>query len=263
MTYETIRFDVAEAVATLTLHRPDKLNSFTLEMHEELRDVMNILKGNQSIRALLITGAGRGFCAGQDLSARQIDLQAGTVDTGAGLDKNFNPLIRALRSLSIPIVCAVNGVAAGAGANFALSCDIVFAAESASFIQAFVKIGLIPDCGGSFYLPRLVGDARARALSMLGEKITAQEAAQWGMIWKCVPDAELLPLARASAEKLAKSPTVALGLIKRLLNASSSNTLDAQLDLERDLQRLAGQTQDFREGVTAFMEKREANFRGG
>ncbi len=262
MGYQTILFDVAESVATLTLNRPEKLNSFSVEMHEEIRSALASIRADSTVRALLITGAGRGFCAGQDLSARHVPIDQEMPDVGKSLDTNFNPLIRRLRALEIPVVAAVNGVAAGAGANLALASDIVLAARSASFLQAFVKIGLVPDCGGSYFLPRLVGDARARALCMLGERISAEDAAAWGMIWRCVDDDRLMAEARAMAVRLASGPTRALALIKRALNESQGNSLDAQLDLERDLQRIAARSGDFREGVSAFLEKRPAQFRG-
>jgi 2-(1,2-epoxy-1,2-dihydrophenyl)acetyl-CoA isomerase len=262
MTYQTILFDATQCVATLTLHRPHKLNSFTAEMHDELRAALKIAQDDKSIRALLLTGSGRGFCAGQDLSERRAAADAPPPDLGASLDKNFNPLIRAIRSLEIPVVCAVNGVAAGAGANLALACDIVLAARSASFIQSFSKIGLIPDCGGTFFLPRLVGSARAMALAMLAERVPAETAADWGMIWKCVDDMALQQEARALAEHLASQSSAALGLIKRAINNSALNSLDTQLDLERDLQRTAGRAGDYREGVAAFLEKRSAKFEG-
>lgn len=262
MLYQSILFGVTDNVARLTFNRPHKLNSFSLEMHEEIRAALSSIRGDESVRALLITGAGRGFCAGQDLSARHVARDQVMPDVGQSLDGNFNPLIRSLRALEIPVIAAVNGVAAGAGANLALACDIAIAARSASFLQAFVKIGLIPDCGGTYFLPRLIGEARARALCMLGEKISAADAAAWGMIWRCVDDDELLAEAHAIAARLAAGPTRALALIKRALNEAQTNSLDQQLDLERDLQRIAGRTSDFREGVSAFLEKRAAQFHG-
>lgn len=262
MTYSTIRLDVADGVATLTLDRPDKLNSFTGEMHAELRDALAAIRADASVRCLLLTGAGRGFCAGQDLSDRAVAPGAETPDLGQSLESNYNPLVRALRDLPLPVVCAVNGVAAGAGANLAFACDIVLAARSASFIQAFCKIGLIPDSGGTWALPRLVGTARAMALSMLGDKVAAEQAAAWGMIWKVVDDDRLMEEAGALARHLAAQPTRGLALIKRAIQASATNTLDQQLDLERDLQREAGRTHDYQEGVAAFVAKRAPNFEG-
>ncbi|TCO81260.1 short chain enoyl-CoA hydratase /enoyl-CoA hydratase [Plasticicumulans lactativorans] len=261
MSYETILFTLEDAVATLTLNRPDRLNSFNAQMHEEIRDALKqVVRGGA--RALLITGAGRGFCAGQDLSDRNVAADAAMPDLGLSIERGYNPLIRTLRTLELPVICAVNGVAAGAGANLALACDIVFAARSASFIQAFCKLGLVPDSGGTWFLPRLVGTARATALTMLGDKIGAEQAEAWGMIWKCVDDAELLPTAQAAAAHLATQPTAGLALIKRALVSSATHTLDQQLDLERDFQRIAGRTEDYREGVAAFMQKRAPQFKG-
>jgi 2-(1,2-epoxy-1,2-dihydrophenyl)acetyl-CoA isomerase len=259
---ETVIFEIEGGVATLTLNRPDKLNAFTTRMHEEIAEAIGIVERDGAIRALLVTGAGRGFCAGQDLSDRRVVAEGGTIDTGGAIERYYNPLVRRIRRLPKPVVCAVNGVAAGAGANLALACDIVVAARSASFIQAFARIGLVPDTGGTWFLPRLVGDARARGLMLLGEKITAEQAEQGGMIWCVFDDATLMEAARALAQRLAEAPTRALGLIKRALDASATNTLDAQLDLERDLQREAGAGEDYKEGVRAFLEKRPAKFTG-
>lgn len=260
MAYTTIRLDISDRVATLTLNRPDKLNAFTAEMHAELKDALaRVAAPDAGARALLITGAGRGFCAGQDLSQR-----AGPVapDLGETLETQFNPLIRTLRGLELPVIGAVNGVAAGAGASLALACDITLAARSASFLQAFAKIGLIPDSGSTFFLPRLVGEARARGLALLADKIGAEQAAAWGLIWKVVDDDRLMPEATALARHLATQPTRGLALIKQALNRSAANDLDRQLDLERDLQRVAGRTEDYREGVAAFLEKRPPQFKG-
>jgi 2-(1,2-epoxy-1,2-dihydrophenyl)acetyl-CoA isomerase len=260
---ETVRVEEADGVARVTLNRPDKLNAFTAEMHEALAAALDAAARKPQIRAVLLTGAGRGFCAGQDLSARRALIESGAkLDLGDGIERYYNPLVRRLRAMPKPVVCAVNGVAAGAGANLALACDIVIAARSASFIQAFAKIGLAPDTGGSWVLPRLVGEARARALLLLGEKVGAEEAAQWGMIWRVVDDAALMEEAGGLARRLARAPTRTLGLIKRALLASGPNSLDAQLDLERDLQREAGAGEDYREGVAAFLEKREPQFSG-
>jgi 2-(1,2-epoxy-1,2-dihydrophenyl)acetyl-CoA isomerase len=261
MTYSTVIFDLADGVATLTLNRPDKLNSFTAEMHAEIRDVVaRVAVPGSGARALLITGAGRGFCAGQDLSQRK--GMAVSSEVGESIDKLFNPLIRSLRKLELPIVGAVNGVAAGAGMSLALACDVTLAARSASFLQAFAKIGLVPDSGSTFFLPRLAGDARARGLAMLAEKISAEQAASWGLIWKVVDDDKLMDEARALARHLATQPTRALALIKQALNQAADNDLDRQLDLERDLQVRAAETDDYREGVAAFLEKRPARFKG-
>lgn len=259
----TLLFQIENGVATLTLNRPDRLNSFNTEMHVELKDALKQVQDPANkVRCLLITGAGRGFCAGQDLSDRAVAPGNDAPDLGESIDKRYNPLIRTLRALEMPVICAVNGVAAGAGANLAFACDIVLAARSASFIQAFCKIGLVPDSGGTWTLPRLVGQARAVALSMLGDKVSAEQAEAWGMIWKCVDDDQLPAEAAKLAAHLATQPTKGLALIKRALAASSTNTLDQQLDLERDLQRLAGRTRDYQEGVAAFMEKRVADFQG-
>ncbi|MFG1462932.1 2-(1,2-epoxy-1,2-dihydrophenyl)acetyl-CoA isomerase PaaG [Xanthobacter sp. DSM 24535] len=243
----------------LTLNRPDRLNAFNEDLHRALAAALDEA-ADDACRAVLLTGAGRGFCAGQDLSARA--TATGPLDLGASIEAFYNPLVRRIRALRKPVICAVNGVAAGAGANIALACDIVLAARSSRFIQAFVRIGLIPDSGGTFFLPRLIGDARARALAMLGEPVSAETAESWGLIWKAVDDATLMDQARALAAHLATQPTQGLALIKAAFNASAGNTLDAQLDLERNLQREAGRTADYREGVRAFMEKRPTTFTG-
>ena len=261
MQFNAILLDIASGVATITLNRPDKLNSFTGEMHADLKQAMQIIQAERSVRVLMITGAGRGFCAGQDLSERMMG-DSETADVGSSLEKHYNPLLKQLRALPYPVICAVNGVAAGAGCNLVLACDIVIAARSASFIQIFSRIGLIPDAGGTYTLPRLVGTARAMAAAMLAEKVSAEQAEQWGMIWKCVDDAQLMMEANALARQLAGQATRALGLTKRAIYASATNTFDQQLDLERDLQREAAKSEDFREGVTAFKEKRPAKFTG-
>lgn len=258
---DSILLDFDSGVATITLNRPESLNSFNEEMHGRLAEAMRRVKDSDA-RALLLTGGGRGFCAGQDLNDRNVRPGDEPPDLGRSLELFYNPLIRSLRALELPVVCAVNGVAAGAGANIALACDIVLAGRSASFIQAFCKIGLLPDSGGTFVLPRLVGAARAVGLSMLGTKLTAEQAEAWGLIWKCVDDDKLMAEARKLASNLATQPTKGLAFIKRALQASVNNTFDQQLDLERDLQREAGQSADYREGVTAFMERREPKFRG-
>ncbi len=262
MSFEHILFTIEQGVATLTLNRPEQLNSFNAQMHKEVREALKQVRQNPEVRCLLITGSGRGFCAGQDLGDRNVAPGAAAPDLGESIEKNYNPLIRALRDLPMPVICAVNGVAAGAGANIALACDITLAAKSASFIQAFCKIGLVPDSGGTWTLPRAVGMARAKALALLGDRLSAEQAEQWGMIWRCVDDAALQDEALKLARQLATQPTYGLALIKRALNASASNSFDEQLDLERDLQRLAGRSEDYREGVAAFMAKRTPEFKG-
>jgi 2-(1,2-epoxy-1,2-dihydrophenyl)acetyl-CoA isomerase len=262
MTSSSVLFDIQDGYGAITLNRPDRLNSFNPEMHERLREVLTDAKRRSDVRALLLTGAGRGFCAGQDLSDRVVAAGAEPIDLGYTISRHYNPLIRSLHDMPKPIVCAVNGVAAGAGANIALACDIVIAARSATFIEAFCKIGLVPDSGGTYFLPRLVGTARAMGLALLGEKLTAETAEQWGLIWKCVDDSALMDEARALVQQLASGPTKGLAEIKRALYASSSNTLESQLDFERDLQRELGRTDDYREGVHAFMEKRAPHFKG-
>lgn len=258
---DTVLLEIDSGVAAVTLNRPESLNSLNEDMHKRLADAVRSV-GKSEARVVLLTGAGRGFCAGQDLSDRKVRPGDTPPDLGKSLEDYYNPLIRGLRRLEVPVVCAVNGVAAGAGANIALACDIVLAARSASFIEAFCRIGLLPDSGGTFFLPRLVGTARAIGMSMLGTKVTAEQAEAWGLIWKCVDDAQLMTEARALTAHLAKQPTKGLSLIKKALQASADNTLDEQLDLERDFQRQAGRTADYREGVSAFIEKREPNFRG-
>jgi 2-(1,2-epoxy-1,2-dihydrophenyl)acetyl-CoA isomerase len=254
----TILIETLPGYRVVTLNRPERLNALTVEMAEALMAALAEAEADKSCRAMLLTGAGRGFCAGQDLTA--------IVDAGAGeisdLLDHYNPLISRLRTLPLPVVCAVNGVAAGAGANLALACDIVVAAHSASFVQAFAKIGLIPDCGGTWFLPRLVGSARARALSMLAEPLPAETAAEWGMIWRAVPDDRLMEQAHVLTARLAAGPTAALALIKQALEESAVNDLDRQLDLERDLQAEAAATPDHAAGLRAFLEKRAPAFGG-
>jgi len=261
VSYESIVYECADGIARITLNRPDRLNSFTSSMHGELRDALAKVAADKSARVLLITGAGRGFCAGQDLSDRAVAPGSAPVDLGESIETNYRPLVLGLRALPLPVVCAVNGVAAGAGANIALACDLVIAAKSASFIQAFCKIGLVPDSGGTFFLPRLVGTARAMGLAMLGDKLPAQQAAEWGLIWKCVEDAELTSTVDALLTQLAQAPTRGLAAIKRALYATGS-TLEQALDLERDLQRELGFSADYREGVDAFLGKRPPRFTG-
>ena len=243
----------------ITLNRPERLNAFTDAMHRALRTAIEEAEADTECRALLLTGAGRAFCAGQDLNDRLAKPGEAGVQTNT-LQEHYNPLIRKLRALPFPVTAAVNGVAAGAGANIALACDIVLAARSARFIQAFAKIGLIPDSGGTWTLPRLVGMARARALALLAEPLPAEQAESWGLIWKCVDDADLRPQAEAMCAGFAAAPSTGLALIKQALNASLANDLGTQLDLERDLQRQASRTLDYAEGVRAFIEKRKPQF---
>lgn len=262
MSFNTIEFVINEGVATLTLNRPKSLNSFTIEMHAEIREVMQQVIDNASIRCLVITGAGRGFCAGQDLGDRAETDDGDVPDVGKSVEKDYNPLIQSIMNLPKPVICAVNGVAAGAGASIALACDIVLAARSASFIQIFCKIGLIPDSGGTWNLPRAVGLARARGLAMLGDRLDAETAEKWGLIWKCIDDDKLQQEAQKMAAYFAVQPTLALGRIKKLLLESSSNTLPEQLELERQAMQDLGQSEDYREGVHAFLEKRSPVFKG-
>jgi len=262
MNFENIEFAIDAGVATLTLNRPKSLNSFTVDMHAEIRVAMQQVTDNPDIRCLVITGAGRGFCAGQDLGDRASSGAGNVPDVGASVEKNYNPLILSIMNLPKPVICAVNGVAAGAGASLALACDIVLAARSASFIQVFCKIGLIPDSGGTWNLPRAVGLARAKGLAMLGDRLPAETAEDWGMIWKCVDDDALMDEAQKMARHVATQPTRALGRIKKLLQESLSNTLPAQLALEQKAMNELGQSDDYREGVAAFLEKRQPVFKG-
>jgi 2-(1,2-epoxy-1,2-dihydrophenyl)acetyl-CoA isomerase len=245
----------------ITLNRPQRLNAFTEAMHQALKRALDEAEGDPDCRALLITGAGRGFCAGQDLNDR-LSKAGETPVLGGALETYYNPLVRKLRALPFPVVAAVNGVAAGAGANIALACDIVLAATSASFVQAFAKIGLVPDSGGTWFLPRLIGPARARALALTGEPLPAEKAEAWGLIWKTFADLELMGEAHKLCTHFASAPTLGLALIKRALDASWENDLDAQLDLEREFQREASLTPDYAEGVRAFLEKRTPVFTG-
>ncbi len=262
MTHEFLSVDVEQGVLAITLRRPDVLNSFHRPMARELQAALAAAAGDDAVRAVLLTGAGRAFCAGQDLAEAVPPGAAELPDVGDIVRDSYNPIVSAIRALPKPVVAGVNGVAAGAGANIALACDFVVAADSASFIQAFSKIGLIPDSGGTFLLPRLVGRARATALMMLGDRVTAAQAHAWGMIHEVVPDAALGEAARALAVRLAAMPTFALGMMKRALDASASNGLEAQLALEEELQRAAGRSADYVEGVRAFQEKRGARFTG-
>ena len=262
MTYENILFQIEEGVAHLTLNRPDKLNSFTVAMHLEIQDAIATIKADASVRVMVLTGAGRGFCAGQDLGDRAVTPGGAAVDLGESVEKYYAPLVLALRALPMPVICAVNGVAAGAGANIPLACDIVLAARSASFVEVFCRLGLIPDTGGTYFLPRALGTARAMGAAMLGEKITAAQAAEWGLIWKCVDDDQLQAETLALAKHFASAPTKGLALTKQAIYASGNNTLEQQLVLETGYMRELGNSKDYREGVNAFMEKRAPQFTG-
>lgn len=261
MEYHFIRVEVRNGVQVVTLNRPEVLNSFHLPMARELQDALGVAAADDHIRAVLLTGEGRGFCAGQDLAAISIDGDSRT-DIGETVRAQYNPVIRALRRLAKPVVCAVNGVAAGAGANIAFACDIVLASTEASFIQSFSKIGLIPDSGGTFFLPRLVGVARATGLALLGGRLSAGEAKEWGLIWETCEPGALLSCAMEMATSLASQPTRGFGLTKQAFNEALMNDLDTQLDLEADLQADAGRTADFAEGVAAFRARRPPVFRG-
>src|SRR5437763_111219 len=262
MTHETILFEIANGAARLTLNRPDRLNSFTVQMHGEVAKALSQVEQDEGVRALLITGAGRGFCAGQDLSDRAVAPGGDGVDLGESLENRYNPLIRRLVNLPKPVVCAVNGVAAGAGANIAFAADIVLAAKSAKFIQSFANIGLIPDSGGTWILPRLVGQARAMGLALTGQPITAEQAEAWGLIWRAVDDINLMSEANALVEQFAGGPTKGYAAVKRAIRSGWSAGFDQQLDHERYMQRELGRSADYREGVAAFSEKRKPNFAG-
>jgi 2-(1,2-epoxy-1,2-dihydrophenyl)acetyl-CoA isomerase len=261
MTYEKITVAHDQGLATLTLNAPDKLNAVSRKMIAEIKDCWEKLAADNSVRAVLLTGTGRGFCAGADLSDPDRDNSV-SADSGAALDKFFNPVIRLMRSVPKPIVAAVNGTAAGVGMSFALAADIAIAARSATFLQAFARIGLLPDGGSTWFLPRLVGEQRARGLAMLAPQITAQQAKDWGLIWDVVEDGELMKTAQDVARRLADGPTLSLARIKEAMNRASANQLSQQLDLERDFQRELGRSEDFREGVTAFLAKRKPAFKG-
>ncbi len=261
MNYQTIQYSLADAVARLTLNRPEKLNSFNGEMHAEVRDAIGRV-GKDGARVLVLTGAGRGFCAGQDLGDRQVAPGGARADLGESIERNYKPLILSLRSLTVPTIAAVNGVAAGAGASLALACDIVIATRSASFIQAFSKLGLVPDSGATWLLPRLVGHARALGLAMLGERLPAADAAAWGLIWRCVEDADFGTVVDKLAVELAAAPTRGMVRTREAMLGSWTQTLAEQLDVERDFQRELGFTDDYAEGVAAFAEKRTPRFAG-
>ena len=254
--FEFIELKQTGGVAWITLNRPDKLNAFTATMHAEVRDALSRIQIADDVRCLVISGNGRGFCAGQDLA--DLDMTA----LGNVIEKHYNPLIRTLTSLNKPVIASVNGVAAGAGANMALACDIVLAARSAKFIQSFNQLGLVPDGGGTWTLPRLIGLAKATAITLSGEPVVAETAEAWGMIYKAVDDEQLHTFTADLAHRLAASPTTGLAFTKQLLRLSMTRTLDEQLDLERDFQQAASQTADFKEGVDAFLAKRPPEFTG-
>jgi len=260
---DTILVEQRNGWRKLILNRPDKLNALNETVLRDLTAALDAIEADRSCRAVLLTGAGRGFCSGQELGPSIMPRQAGPPDLAPIADAYHRGLVRRLRAVPLPVVCAVNGIAAGAGANLALACDIVLAARGASFVQAFVRIGLVPDCGGSFFLPRLIGEARARVLAMLGEPVSAEQAETWGMIWKAVDDAVLTVQSEALTTRLAAGPSEALALMKRAFAASATNTLDAQLDLEAELQGLAGRTADYAAGVQAFAAKSKPVFTGG
>lgn len=258
---DSILYETSSGIARITLNRPDRLNSFNAEMSAQLSAALDHVRASDA-RVLVITGAGRGFCAGQDLSERTVLPGDAPPDLGATIEKAYNPIVRKIRALPVPVIAAVNGTAAGAGANLAFTADIVIAAKSAKFIQAFCKIGLLPDSGGTWWLPRLVGPARAAGLAMLGEPIGAEKAADWGLIWKAVDDDAFKAEVDAMASHLAQQPTLALATIKAALQAAWQRDFDGQLDAERDHQRELGRSHDYREGVAAFMAKRPPRYRG-
>ncbi|MFX9800962.1 2-(1,2-epoxy-1,2-dihydrophenyl)acetyl-CoA isomerase PaaG [Acinetobacter baumannii] len=262
MDYQNIIAEEKNGVGYLTFNRPKALNSFNVDMHREVAEVLSQWTKNLDVRCVVISGEGRGFCAGQDLGDRVVDPNAEAPDLGYSIETYYNPLIKTIVNMPKPVICAVNGVAAGAGANIALACDLVIAAKSANFVQAFCRLGLVPDSAGTWFLPRAVGHARAMGLTLLGDKLPAETAKEWGMIWDVVEDAELKTKVTELAERLAKQPTFGLSLIKKAIHQSSNNTFDEQMLLERDLQRIAGRSEDYREGVQAFMNKREPNFKG-
>lgn len=262
MDYQNIIAEEKNGVGYLTFNRPKALNSFNVDMHREVAEVLNLWTKNPDVRCVVISGEGRGFCAGQDLGDRVVDPNAEAPDLGYSIETYYNPFIKTIVNMPKPVICAVNGVAAGAGANIALACDLVIAAKSANFVQAFCRLGLVPDSAGTWFLPRTVGHARAMGLALLGDKLPAETAKEWGMIWDVVEDAELKTKVTELAERLAKQPTFGLSLIKKAIHQSSNNTFEEQMLLERDLQRIAGRSEDYREGVQAFMNKREPNFKG-
>lgn len=260
--YQHVKFDYQDGVGRITLNRPDTLNSFTQVMHEDIKAALSFMESRDDLRGLIITATGRGFCAGQDLSERKPLPPGQKRDLGLGLENNYRPLVLRLRALPVPVVCMVNGVAAGAGASVALACDIVFAVESAKFIQAFSKIGLLPDAGGTHFWPRMVGTQRSMGAALFAEPVSARKAEEWGLIWRCIPDADLESRLAALHETLANGPTRAYAATKQAIYASDANTLEAQMDYETKLQRELGYTDDYLEGMVAFGEKRKPRFTG-
>jgi len=263
MNFETITFTVDAGIARLTLNRPDKLNSFNTEMHAELRVALDHIQDDKNIRVLVLSGAGRAFCAGQDLADRAMQMVDGKMpDIGNVVEANYKPLVLRLQNLRVPTIAAVNGIAAGAGASVALACDLVVATKSASFLQAFSKIGLIPDTGGTWFLPQRVGMARAMGLALLADKLSAEKAADWGLIWQCVEDAEFAAAVDALAKQLSTAPTKALVRTRQAMHAAPGHTLEQQLSMEGGFMRELGWSPDYAEGVAAFMAKRAPNFTG-
>jgi 2-(1,2-epoxy-1,2-dihydrophenyl)acetyl-CoA isomerase len=263
MNDQSIRYELTDGIAKITLNRPEKLNSFNEEMHAQMREALDAIQTGEAARVLVLTGAGRGFCAGQDLGARATQMQAGAMpDLGNTVERNYKPLILRLANLRVPTIAAVNGIAAGAGANLALACDLVVAAKSASFLQAFSKIGLIPDTGGTWLLPQRVGMARAMGLALLAEKLSAEKAAEWGLIWASVEDAEFPQTIDRLAKQLSIAPTKALVRTRQAMHAAPTHTLEQQLSLEASFMRELGWSPDYAEGVAAFMQKRAPDFKG-
>lgn len=261
--FQTIEVEISQGVATVTLNRPDRLNSLTRTMLTELNNALAMVRLDTSVRCLVLTGAGRAFCTGQDLDDESVDPALGPVDLGAVIEHGYRPIVLGIRDMPFPVLAAVNGVAAGAGANIALACDVVIAALSASFIQPFCRLGLLPGAGGTWTLPRLVGPARAMGMALFGEPLEAADAQAWGLIWECVPDEQLAARVRALAIQLAEGPTLGFARTKQAIQASSSQTLEASLDLESAFLRELGGSLDYREGVAAFRARRPARFIGG
>lgn len=262
MSFETVLYSVDNGVARLTLNRPDRLNSFNEQLHADIRGALALLRADETVRVLVLTGAGRAFCAGQDLADRQTALGDAPPNLGDTVERNYKPLVLALQDLPVPTLCAVNGVAAGAGASLALACDIVVATRSASFLQAFTKVGVIPDTGGTWFLPKRLGMARALGLALLAEKLPAEKAAEWGLIWACVDDAEFAATIDRLAAQLAGSATRALVRTRQAMREGMSQPLAAHLDLECEFMRELGASDDYLEGVAAFIDKRPAKFTG-